>query len=95
MYDFGGWDGTGGILTSMPDAGPTVGLTTVGMMAGDGYFNGTFGGHDVAATDVLLMYTYAGDATLDGLVDASDYGLHRQLLPIPRHRRLQQRRLQL
>jgi hypothetical protein len=58
----------------MPDAGPTVGLTTVAMIAGDGYFNGTFGGHDVSATDVLLMYTYAGAATLDGFVDASDYG---------------------
>ena len=33
----------------------------------------TFGGRAVAATDVLIRYTYEGDANLDGLVNADDY----------------------
>jgi hypothetical protein len=38
------------------------------------YAGGTFGGVSVASGDVIIMYTYAGDANLDGLVDAADYG---------------------
>ena len=38
------------------------------------YAGGTFGGLSVASGDVLLMYTYAGDVNMDGLVDGADYG---------------------
>jgi hypothetical protein len=40
-----------------------------------GYDGRTFGGVAVSAGDILVMYTYAGDVNLDGLVDASDYGI--------------------
>ena len=33
----------------------------------------SFDGQPVAATDVLVRYTYDGDTNLDGVVDAADY----------------------
>src|SRR6185437_17131797 len=33
----------------------------------------TFGGLSVGAADVLVMYTYAGDADLNGLINGDDY----------------------
>ncbi len=33
----------------------------------------TFGGVAVLPADVLVMYTYAGDANLDGRINADDY----------------------
>jgi hypothetical protein len=70
----GAWNGTGGLLTSLPDA--VAGLTTVAVGRADdlGYTGGTFGGvPSIAANDVLVMYTYAGDANLDGLISGDDY----------------------
>jgi len=32
-----------------------------------------FGGQNVGATDTLVMYTYAGDANLDGVINGDDY----------------------
>ena len=37
-------------------------------------FTCMFGGVSVAPSNVLVMYTYAGDADLNGVVDAVDYG---------------------
>jgi hypothetical protein len=73
-YVFGSWSGDG-IVTSMPDA--ANGLTTLAVTTADqaGYGGGIFGGVSVSGSDVLVMYTYAGDVNLDGLVDASDYGI--------------------
>ena len=69
----GTWDG-GGITTSIPDA--QAGLTSLGIANADqtGYAGGTFAGVGVSASDVLVMYTYAGDANLDGLISGDDYG---------------------
>src|SRR5439155_24302861 len=39
-----------------------------------GRAGGTFGGISVAAGDVLVMYTYGGDANLDGKINVDDYG---------------------
>src|SRR5205823_12929166 len=33
-----------------------------------------WGGETVTGTDALVMYTYGGDANLDGKIDISDYG---------------------
>jgi hypothetical protein len=68
----GGWDGSG-ITTSMSDA--QTSLATIGIATGEqtGHAGGTFGGVSVAATDVLVMYTYAGDANLDGTINPDDY----------------------
>ena len=75
-YNFGAWDGTG-ITTSMPDAQADRGITTIAIATADEtfYAGGTFGGVSVVSGDVLLMYTYAGDLNLDGLVDGADYGV--------------------
>jgi autotransporter-associated beta strand protein len=75
-YNFSSWDGPG-ITTSMPDAGPTKALTTlaIGNAEDTFYAGGTFGGVPVTSGDVLVMYTYAGDLNLDGLIDGADYGV--------------------
>jgi hypothetical protein len=70
--DGGAWDGPG-ITTSLPDA--PAGLTGIGIGRADelGYAGNNFAGVSVAATDVLVMYTYAGDANLDGFISGDDY----------------------
>jgi hypothetical protein len=74
-YNFSAWDGDG-IRTSQPDAGPALALTTLAIAtADDGIYAGrTFRGVSVDAGDVIIMYTYAGDMNLDGLIDVADYG---------------------
>jgi hypothetical protein len=71
-HNGGAWDGDG-ITTSMPDA--ASGLTALGIATADqaGYAGGAFGAVSVAASDVLVMYTYDGDANLDGLISGDDY----------------------
>ncbi len=68
----GAWSGDG-IVTSIPAA--QTELTTLGIATGaqTGYAGGTFGGVSVAATDTLIMYTYSGDANLDGTINPDDY----------------------
>ena len=79
-YDFGSWD-LPGLMTSMPDAGPTVGTTTIGVSDGATILflgpteTGTWAGQTVTGSTTIAMYTYAGDVNFDGLVDASDYGI--------------------
>ena len=71
----GTWNGSG-IVTSMTAATTANGLTTLAVSAaGDAAYGGTrtFGGQSVASTDVLVMYAYAGDANLNGAIDADDY----------------------
>jgi hypothetical protein len=72
----GAWNGNG-IMTSMPDA--ASGLTTIaiacaaqarGLGAGE---TALWSGATVSATDVLIMYTYGGDANLDGAITGDDY----------------------
>jgi hypothetical protein len=65
----------------MPDAGPAVGTTTIGVSDGASILflgptdTGTWAGQTVTGSSTLAMYTYAGDVNFDGLVDASDYGI--------------------
>ena len=71
----GNWDG-GGIITSMTAAKAASQLTTVAVaLAGDVGYGGTqlFGGQSVNSADVLAMYTYAGDANLNGAITGDDY----------------------
>src|SRR5204863_8420188 len=35
---------------------------------------GTWAGQTVSGSDTLVMYTYGGDATLDGKINVDDYG---------------------
>jgi autotransporter-associated beta strand protein len=72
----GAWDGSG-IMTTMPDA--TAGLTSIGVaLASDvrDFGAGTtllFAGQTITPTSTLAMYTYAGDANLDGQITGDDY----------------------
>jgi fibronectin type 3 domain-containing protein len=68
------WNGNGiRSSTAAADAGH---LTALGMLS-NGYANGTrmstFAGEAVGASDVLVKYTYYGDADLSGVVTGGDY----------------------
>ena len=84
-YNLGGWNGSNGIESSVAAANLTH-LTAIGsiqnsvdgsstgaVLYGSGTTLGTFDGTSPADADVLVKYTYVGDANLDGKVDASDY----------------------
>ncbi len=62
------WQGAG--ITSTSAANDSTHLTTLGVLNGS---SGTFDKISVSPGDVLVKYTYYGDATLDGQVDGSDY----------------------
>jgi hypothetical protein len=82
-YAGGTWQGTGGI-TSSAAAGDSTHLTALGVIVNDngsgtplyglgGGISPTFGGATPVDGDILVKYTYYGDANLDGQVDGSDY----------------------
>jgi autotransporter-associated beta strand protein len=74
--DEGQWNGTGGITTSAAVAG---GITTLAAVLNDDETRThtplytTFDGQPVIDSDVLVKYTFFGDANFDGIVNASDY----------------------
>jgi beta-glucanase (GH16 family) len=77
-YDSQSWDQPG-LTTSMPAA--QTGLTTIavstgaamrGLGAGE---TDTFAGQIITGASTVAMYTYAGDANLDGTIDGGDYGV--------------------
>jgi hypothetical protein len=80
-FSNGYWNGSSGI-TSSAAANDTTMLTAVGVMLNN---NGNtaspapiytkFDGVATGLNDVLVMYTYYGDANLDGKIDGSDYSL--------------------
>jgi len=85
-YNFNAWDGFG-LMTSMPDA--VAGLTTIAVATG-AQIRGlgptdtdTFGGQTITGSSVLAMYTYAGDANLDGVIDGGDYGTIDNFVQVP------------
>ena len=65
----GYWNGAGGIVSSAA-ASDTKHLTTLGSRQSAG---GTFDGVSTTTSDVLVKYTYYGDANLDGSVNGADY----------------------
>jgi fibronectin-binding autotransporter adhesin len=79
----GAWNGPG--ITSGGAAANTAHLTAVGAISNNGNGNGPlygsgttlglFDGSNPGPFDVLVKYTYFGDANLDGKVDGSDYSL--------------------
>jgi hypothetical protein len=77
-FNDGRWNGTAGIVSSAA-ATNTSHLTAIGVIINDGGSgNPIYSSFDATAdtdpdTDVLLKYTYYGDANLDGHVDGSDY----------------------
>ena len=81
----GTWAGTGGVgIVSSTAAANTMHNTAIGSLQnnqGGSVIYGTAAGQSLfdgiapAANDVLVKYTYYGDANLDGKVDGSDYSL--------------------
>jgi hypothetical protein len=68
-----------GLTTSQPAA--TTGLTTLGVATGaqirglGASDTDIWNGLTISGGDTLVMYTYAGDANLDGVIDGGDYGV--------------------
>ena len=81
-YNNGAWNGTGGIYSATAAADAKK-LTAVGVIVnndgagnplyGSGTTLGTFSTLSPGTADVLLRYTYYGDANLDGKVNGADY----------------------
>jgi hypothetical protein len=72
-YAGGTWDGSGIGTSRATSSGARMGLAA--MTAADAGYGarGTFGGQPVAAGDVVIGYTFAGDADLNGRLDGDDY----------------------
>ena len=80
----GTWNGSGGIVSATA-AADAAHLTAVGVIQNNGstgspiFGNGTtappFDRAAVGPSDILVKYTYYGDANLDGVVNAADYAL--------------------
>jgi hypothetical protein len=71
------WSGAG-IITSQTDAigsdHTSIGIATASQVEGIGATNSSvWAGLTVVGTDALIMYTYGGDATLDGKINIDDY----------------------
>jgi hypothetical protein len=87
-YNFGSWDQPG-LMTSEPNAGPAIGITTIGVSTGEAVLflapteTGVFAGQTVTGASTLAVYTYAGDLNFDGLVDAADYGVIDNFVQFP------------
>ncbi len=84
----GGWGGSG-IVTSQSQA-TTGSLTSIGVATAQqvkGLTNPTdtaiFAGRTVTGSDTLVMYTYGGDANLDGKINVDDYGRIDLNSPLP------------
>jgi hypothetical protein len=65
----GYWNGTGGIVSTQA-AADTRHLTTLGYRQSDGSAFDTF---NTGTNDVLVKYTYYGDADLNGIINGADY----------------------
>jgi hypothetical protein len=76
-YNFGQFDGNG-LITSM--AAAHTGLTTLGAADASSIYGVGAGetvlyqGETIDGSTVIVKYTYAGDANLDGVIDGGDYG---------------------
>jgi hypothetical protein len=74
----GGWGGSTGIITTQTDAASgnftTLGVATASQVKGIAS-NATalFSGQTVTGNETLVMYTYGGDANLDGKINVDDY----------------------
>ena len=80
-YNFGGWDAPGGITSSVAAAVAAGGGVTTLAIADASSAIGIgpdetweWNGQTIDGSSVLVMYTYAGDVNLDGVVDGADYG---------------------
>jgi len=75
------WDGSTGIITSQSDA-TNGNLTSIGIATAaqaknipPGGPSQIWSGEFVSSNSILIMYTYGGDANLDGKINVDDYGI--------------------
>ena len=71
-YDHGAWNGPG-MISSTAATSPGMALGYAEASSLFTTFPATFSGQSVDNTSVLVRYTFAGDANLDGTVDTSDF----------------------
>ena len=62
-----------GIVTTQTSATGGNTLHNIGVASNADLALATFGGQSVSATDTLVMFTYGGDANLDGAITGDDY----------------------
>jgi hypothetical protein len=75
-FNGGSWTGLGGITSSTAAASSNTALgVELNSNGNGGTLVSDFDGQPVTNTDVLVKYTYFGDANLDGVVNGSDYTL--------------------
>jgi hypothetical protein len=83
----GDWDGVAGITSSF--AATTSGLTSLGIAEAAAIYGLAptetiaVAGQMLDGTSVLIKYTYAGDANLDGVIDGGDYGVIDNFVQVP------------
>ncbi len=74
----GAWNGAGGIVTSQTQA-TTSNYTSIGVATASDIRPATatatdlWDGQTISGSDTLVMYTYGGDANLDGKINIDDY----------------------
>jgi hypothetical protein len=62
----------------------TIGVATGAQVPGPGPDDAdVFAGQTITGASTIAMYTYAGDANLDGLVDSGDYGIIDNFVQVP------------
>jgi hypothetical protein len=71
----GHWDGPGITSSAAAMSNSLTALGVISNLQGGSAFYSTFDGQSVYSTDILVKYTYFGDANLDGVVNGSDYTL--------------------
>src|SRR5207247_10781370 len=83
----GGWGGATGIVTSQTNA-TTGNFTTIGVATGAqvkgvaSTATAVWAGQTITGSNTLVMYTYGGDANLDGKINVDDYGHIDSSIPI-------------
>jgi hypothetical protein len=74
------WSGTTGIVTTQTQATNGSNFTSIGVASASQVIPSTatatalWAGQTVTGTETLVMYTYGGDANLDGKINIDDYG---------------------
>jgi hypothetical protein len=85
-FNFGAWDGSGLVTTT---SAARAGVTTLAsaeareLLGITGTQTALWDGQTVDATTILVKYTYAGDANLDGAINGGDYGIIDNFVQVP------------
>jgi hypothetical protein len=72
----GDWSGSGIVTSSATGNLTSIGIATAQQAAAllSSSATAVFAGQTVTGSDTLIMYTYGGDANLDGKINVDDYG---------------------